>query len=79
MTSLNVLKITEAANMGDHAQDITAAIEVDPTMTIGDLVAETLHDTSWQGDKDPRYDRYLVIRVAEPVAKRNADAADFLL
>lgn len=73
---LNVLQVTEAANMGDHAQDITHALDVDPALSVGDIVREALCGYDWQGKPDsPKYDRYLIIRVAEPLAKRIADHA----
>jgi len=72
--TLNVLQVTEAAYLGDHAADITKAIEVNPNTPVVELVSATLFTKNYKGEVDrPQYDRYLVIRIAEPIATHAAD------
>ena len=65
--TINCLLTTQLVECGDHAQDEVQALEVDPGMTVGDLVRATLYQADWQGE-NPRPDpkRYLTIRVAVP-------------
>lgn len=66
---ISVVLTQVGVHMGDHAQDVVNAIDVDPKMTIGQLVdAELTKVIGGWGGKDlvraPDPDRYLVIRLA---------------
>lgn len=69
--SINVTVTRQAVYQGDHGQDITRALALEPDMTIGALVEMALTKPTWRaaGDTrppDPDPDAYLTIRVAIP-------------
>ena len=59
----------QAVNQGDHGQDIITAIAVDPSETVGDLLARTCTKLLWQvgvneRPRVPDGDAYLTLRLA---------------
>lgn len=67
---VNVTLTRVGLNMGDHAQDVTEAVDVDPGMTVAELVAlELMSHDLWAKGSDTRKaepDWYLTIRAARP-------------
>jgi hypothetical protein len=66
---INALLIETGVNMGDHAQDVTKALVIDPDMTVRDLVTKHLLKEVWMGVKEPNRvevnpDRVLTLRLA---------------
>lgn len=67
-TKIAVSLIKVGVNMGDHGETIHRSLNVDPSMTIADLVDATLRTVSWQGTPGEfEYDNYLTIRVAQDI------------
>lgn len=72
MSALNVILTRQAVYAGDHAQDMTAAIDVDPGMTVGEMAEKYLRRESGEWNPEPPHtraqvpdqDRYLTIRLA---------------
>ena len=64
MKGINILITTQAVNCGDHAQDITRAVLVDPLETVENLVARALTYRDWSGETKYLEDAYLTIRIA---------------
>ena len=67
--NINAILTMQAVNQGDHAQDITTAIAVDPSETVGDLLARTCTKREWRagsGERPlvPDGDAYLTLRLA---------------
>lgn len=61
-------------HMGDHAQDIVNVLDVDPNMTIAQLVETELTKPApaWHATvkgRRPEPDNYLVIRIARKVGE----------
>jgi hypothetical protein len=61
----------QAVGMGDHAQDLSSAVVIDPDETVGSLAARTLtKNGEWRPASDggplpiPDGDRYLTLRLA---------------
>ena len=69
--SANIVAILtrQAVHQGDHAQDITTAIAVDPSESVGDLLARTCTKPLWRAggngrSRVPDGDAYLTLRLA---------------
>ena len=67
---LNGLMVEQGVFMGDHAETITKAVEIDPNETVQALVERTLYKngayiTIGTYERVPDADRYLVIRIAQ--------------
>ena len=67
---LNGLMVEQGVFMGDHAETITKAVEIDPNETVQALVERTLYKngeyiTVGTYERVPDTDRYLVIRIAQ--------------
>ena len=67
---LNGLMVEQGVFMGDHAETITKAVEIDPNETVQELVGRTLYKndeyiTVGTYKRVPDADRYLVIRIAQ--------------
>lgn len=67
---LNGLMVEQGVFMGDHAETITKAVEIDPNETVQALVERTLYKngeyiTVGTYKRVPDTDRYLVIRIAQ--------------
>ncbi len=67
--NLNVIHTRQAVNQGDHGQDMTVALDIDPTMTVGELAEKylTRRNYSRAADAPERVangDAFLVIRLA---------------
>ena len=67
---LNGLMVEQGVFMGDHAETITKAVEIDPNETVQALVERTLYRngeyiTVETCKRVPDTDRYLVIRIAQ--------------
>lgn len=68
---IQVTVTDQAANCGDHAQDITAAVYVDPDETVRDIALRLLRRDHWvtKGELPPVVadsSKYLTIRLATP-------------
>lgn len=50
---VNALRIESGVNMGDHAQDVTTAIDVRPDDTIGSLVDRHMTVLKYVGTSTP--------------------------
>lgn len=66
---INALLTEVGVNMGDHGQDVTKAVIVNPEMTVQELVDKFLTKRTWMSLEEPRRetpadDRYLTIRLA---------------
>lgn len=65
---INVTRTRQGVNMGDHAQDVTDALDVDPSMTVGDLAQAALTEMrGYPSARSPIRDAYLTIRIATPL------------
>lgn len=65
---INVTRTRQGVNMGDHAQDVTDALEVDPNMTVKEFVQFALTEMrGYPSTRQPMRDAYLTIRIANPV------------
>lgn len=63
--TVSVMLVEVGANMGDHAQDVFRAQEVDPSETVGELAERLLLSKGW-GSRSFDYQSRIEIRVAEP-------------
>ncbi|MDQ0102317.1 hypothetical protein J2T10_001963 [Paenarthrobacter nicotinovorans] len=66
---INALLTRTGVNMGDHAQDVTSAVVLDPDMTVRELCEKHLMKRSWAGVQQPDLitpdaEKYLTIRLA---------------
>jgi hypothetical protein len=66
---INALLTRTGVNMGDHAQDVTAAVALDPDMTVRELCQKHLMKRLWVGVQQPDLikpdaEKYLTIRLA---------------
>jgi hypothetical protein len=66
---INALLTRTGVNMGDHAQDVTSAVVLDPDMTVRELCEKHLMKRSWVGVQqpdliEPDADKLLTIRLA---------------
>jgi hypothetical protein len=66
---INALLTETGVNMGDHAQDVTKALVLDPEMTIRELCEKHLLKETWLGVNQPKRvepnaDKALTIRLA---------------
>lgn len=69
---ISVILTNVGVHMGDHAQDVVNVLDVDPDMTIGQLVESELTDPAPRWDTSvtgrvPKSDNYLTIRIARKV------------
>ena len=67
--NINAILTMQAVNQGDHGQDITTAIAVDPSESVGDLLARTCTKPLWRAggngrSRVPDGDAYLTLRLA---------------
>jgi hypothetical protein len=69
--TIQVTQTRVGVNFGDHGQDVTTGIEVDPDTTVADLVAHTLMKSGpWTSDGvQPDYEGYVTIRLAKPLVE----------
>lgn len=79
---ISVTLTNVGVNMGDHGQDIVNHLDVDPDMTIGQLVEAELTEPapSWgtsAGERTLKPDNYLTIRVARPVTNPKPEIGTF--
>ena len=65
MRGINILLTRQAVNYGDHAQDITRAVLVDPLETVEHLVGRALTYRDCGGETKYLGDAYLTIRIAD--------------
>lgn len=65
MKGINILLTKQAVNYGDHAQDVTRAVLVDPLETVENLVDRALTYHDWGGETKYLGDAYLTIRIAD--------------
>lgn len=68
---INALVTRTGVNMGDHAQDVTNAVVVDPATPVGELLLAHLTEDRWVGVNEPRRrdvrpDNFIVLRLAAP-------------
>lgn len=68
---IQVTLTDQAANCGDHAQDITHAVHVDPDETVRDLALRTLQTLRYIRAGEPApieadASKYLTIRLSTP-------------
>jgi hypothetical protein len=71
---INALLTRAGVNMGDHAQDVTTAIVLDPEMTIREMCEKHLTRETWIGLNEPKKvepdaDRHVIIRLAVEATK----------
>ena len=62
---ISVLLTHVGVNMGDHAQDITKAVEIRDDEKFGDAIRRLLQSDSIYLRR-PQYEQYLTIRLVEP-------------
>lgn len=79
---ISVILTSVGVNMGDHAQNIVNVLDVDPDMTIGQLVKAELTDPapSWgtsETERVPKPDNYLTIRIARPFTTQKPETGTF--
>lgn len=65
LIAVSVLHTRVMVNCGDHAQDITSAVEVNPDETVAE-VAERLLRTQGYQRFTTEYEDYLTIRLVKP-------------
>lgn len=65
MTAISVTHTRMLVNAGDHAQDVTTAVEVGYDETVTE-VAERLLRTQGYASFTPEYEDYLTIRLLKP-------------
>jgi hypothetical protein len=69
-SDLNVLQTRQGVEMGDHGQDVTFALKIDPAMTVGELAEKYLTKRNYEDylDDAPKMvadpSAFLVIRLA---------------
>lgn len=69
---ISVILTQTDVSYGTHAQDLKTALDIDPSMTIGELVESELftkrHDWNMPAENIPNHGNYLTIRIARKVA-----------
>lgn len=71
---ISVIHTRTGVNMGDHAQDVSTALDVTPETTLGEL-EQVLTRTRWRGADQPRdtdpstYSDFIIVRIARPVGQ----------
>ena len=73
-TAINALVTEQGVNMGDHGQDVTRAVAIEPSETVESLLARTLYRRDWRGELSIQEDSYLTIRLAPLPAEATAPA-----
>lgn len=65
LIAVSVLHTRVMVNCGDHAQDITSAVEVKPDETVAEAANRLLIERGYHDV--PGYDDYLTIRLVKPI------------
>ena len=77
-TAINALVTEQGVNMGDHGQDVTRAVAIEPSETVESLLARTLCKRDWKGELGIQEDSYLTIRLAPLPSEMTAPTDDDL-
>lgn len=62
---INATRVKQGVFMGDHGQDVSNAVYVNPAQSVGDFVRENLTDKLYNGEVAIEEEWYLVIRLAK--------------
>ena len=70
LQAVSVLHTRVMVNCGDHAQDVTNAVEVKPDETVAEVANRLLIERGYHDV--PAYDDYLTIRLVKPADPEEA-------
>lgn len=63
---INAILTKQGVSFGDHAQDVITAVEPRDGETVREFCDRVLTERTWKGERQPRGDYYVTLRLVEP-------------